>query len=178
MRFNYKFENKKGMKPYKYDNGKIYKISSPHTDKIYIGSTTRCLRERMTEHRNNKVNGITSDKILQHGEGYIELLEDYPCNNKQELFKKEGEFIRENKCLNRCIAGRTIKEYREDNKETKKEYRKEWSEKNKEKIAEYNTEYKKKNKEKILNYNLKRYSDRLLKGETKFINKKITIKFD
>jgi hypothetical protein len=45
MRFNYKFENKKGMKPYKYDNGKIYKITSPHTKDIYIGSTTRCLRK-------------------------------------------------------------------------------------------------------------------------------------
>ena len=42
----------------------------------------------------------------------------------------------------------------------------------------YKKLYYQKNKEKILNYNLKRYSDRLLKGETKFINKKITIKFD
>ena len=38
--------------------------------------------------------------------------------------------------------------------------------------------YYQKNKEKILNYNLKRYSDRLNKGETKFVNKKFTIKFD
>ena len=38
--------------------------------------------------------------------------------------------------------------------------------------------YYQKNKEKILNYNLKRYSDRLLKGETKFINKKFTINFN
>jgi len=38
--------------------------------------------------------------------------------------------------------------------------------------------YYQKNREKILNDNLKRYSDRLNKGETKFINKKITIKFD
>lgn len=42
----------------------------------------------------------------------------------------------------------------------------------------YNKLYYQKNKQKLLNYNLKRYSDRLLKGETKFINKKITIKFD
>jgi gluconate kinase len=69
-------------------------------------------KERMTEHRNNKVNGITSDKILQHGEGYIELLEDYPCNNRKELALREGYYMNlyKDKCINKLQAGRTKKE--------------------------------------------------------------------
>jgi hypothetical protein len=51
----------------------------------------------------------------------IELIEEYPCDNKIQLNKKEGEHIRNNTCLNRCIPGRTKKErekkYRENNKE-------------------------------------------------------------
>ena len=35
----------------RYHEAKIYKITNPHTDKIYIGSTIRTLAERMTGHR-------------------------------------------------------------------------------------------------------------------------------
>jgi hypothetical protein len=34
-----------------------------------------------------------------------------------ELDKREGEHIRNNNCINKYIAGRTMKEYYEDNKE-------------------------------------------------------------
>ncbi len=44
---------------------------------------------------------------------YIELLEEYPCENSIQLQKREGELIRELKpALNQIIAGRTIEEYR------------------------------------------------------------------
>lgn len=111
MRFNYKFENKKGMAPYKYDNGKIYKITSIHTDKIYIGSTTQPLRKRLNEHKNNKVKSIVSHKLFELGECNIELIEEYPCDNRQQLVRREGTYILNNKnCINKCIAGRTKKE--------------------------------------------------------------------
>jgi hypothetical protein len=41
-----------------------------------------------------------------------------------ELDKREGEYIRNNNCINRCIAGRTQKEYYEENKEKILEQRK------------------------------------------------------
>jgi hypothetical protein len=136
-----------------YKNGKIYKLWSPQgtDEEVYYGSTCNDLRFRKYEHKNKKK---CSSKILfeKYDDVRIELIEYYPCNNKEELFKKEGEYIRENKCLNRCIAGRTRKEWREDNKEKLTEQRKEYRENNKEKIAEYNAnynrEYIKKNKEK------------------------------
>ena len=41
---------------------------------------------------------------------YIELYENYPCENKEQLNKREGEIIREIGTVNKQIAGRTYKE--------------------------------------------------------------------
>ena len=46
---------------------------------------------------------------------YIELFENFPCNSKEELNKREGEIIREIGTVNKTIAGRTHKEYYETN---------------------------------------------------------------
>ena len=55
---------------------------------------------------------MSSYKILQLGDAYIELLENFPCSCKTELNKREGELMRENKnCINKNIAGRTIEQY-------------------------------------------------------------------
>jgi hypothetical protein len=45
----------------------------------------------------------------------MELSENYPCNNRQQLERKEGEYIKNNECVNKVIAGRTDLEYRLDN---------------------------------------------------------------
>jgi hypothetical protein len=130
-----------------YKNAKIYKLWSPEGDEIYIGSTIQKLCDRKTKH---KFGDGSVSKILfeKYTDVRIELLEYFPCNNKEELNKKEGEYIRKLDCVNRNIAGRTQKEWCDDNKEkikeNKKEYRennkdrfKEWCENNKEKIKEY-----------------------------------------
>jgi hypothetical protein len=44
---------------------------------------------------------------------YIYIYEDFPCNSKQELNRREGEVIREIGTINKQIAGRTKKEYPE-----------------------------------------------------------------
>ena len=58
--------------------------------------------------------------MLKYDDCYIELLEYYPCNNKTELNKYEGQKQREfkNECININIAGRTKKEYYNENKDT------------------------------------------------------------
>jgi hypothetical protein len=92
--------------------GKIYTIRSPHTDKYYIGSTIqKYLCKRMAHHRLGK-DGCTSKQIIDAGDAYIELLELYNCNSKEELRKREGELIREHKdnCINKSIAGLSLKE--------------------------------------------------------------------
>ena len=121
-----------------YQKAKIYKLWSPQgtDDEVYFGSTTNELRHRKHQHK-TKSNGCVS-KILfeKYDDVRIELVQDYPCANRTELNKKEGEYIRENKCLNKAIAGRTMKEYlkvyRENNKEKRNETQREWRSKKKE----------------------------------------------
>jgi hypothetical protein len=132
-----------------YQKAKIYKLWSPQAteDEIYIGSTCDKLYKRKNGHKRH--NDCRS-KILfeKYDDVRIELIEEYPCNNRAELEKREGEYIRGNKCLNKQIPNRTIKEWREDNKESIKEYTKEYRENNKEKAQEYNKEWRENNKEK------------------------------
>jgi hypothetical protein len=118
-----------------YQNAKIYKLWSPEGDDIYIGSTTILLSARKAKH---KFGDGSVSKILfeKYTDVRIELLECCPCDNKEELAKKEGEYIRNNKCVNKQIPLRTHKEHYQDNKEYKLNYQKEYIEKNKEKIKE------------------------------------------
>jgi len=138
-----------------YKNGKIYKLWSPEGDEIYIGSTIQPLYKRFHHHKDARQ---CSSKILfeKYNDVKIELIESCSCDNKEQLTKKEGEYIRNNKCVNKEIAGRTKKEWREDNKEYKKEYDKEYLEKyredNKDKIKENKKEYYKNNTDKIKEY--------------------------
>tara|TARA_R110000787_G_scaffold258125_1_gene363307 strand:+ start:69 stop:620 length:552 start_codon:yes stop_codon:yes gene_type:complete len=147
-----------------YQKGKIYKLWSPQgtNEEVYYGSTCDELRFRKNGHKQKS--NYCSSKILfeKYDDVRIELVEDYPCNNKQELNKKEGEYIRENKCLNKYISGRTLKEYRQDNKEKIQEYHKNnkekiqeyhkiWRENNTEVKKDYNKEYYENNKECLLN---------------------------
>ena len=73
----------------KYNNSFIYTIRSPHTEKFYIGSTTQKLCKRFANHKshynayvNNTGNYITSFKIIEFGDSYIELLEQINCDSK------------------------------------------------------------------------------------------------
>ena len=140
--------------PIDYSKAKIYCIRSPNTDLIYIGATCQLLSKRMSTHRSDSKSDsrpYTSSKvILECGEAYIELLENYPCSNKEELSKKEGEYIRSHNCCNKNIAGRTISEYYEVNKEVLAERKKQRYESNKEEILEQQKQYREANKDVVL----------------------------
>jgi hypothetical protein len=98
-------------------NGKIYAIRSHLTSEIYIGSTTQPLHKRFHQHKVPS-NKTTSIKIIAFGDAYIELIENYPCVDKNELTRREGEIIRNTpNYVNRQIAGRTVPEYREEHKQ-------------------------------------------------------------
>jgi hypothetical protein len=79
---------------------------------------------------------------------FIELIEAKPCLDKNEQARLEGCYIRTLECVNKNIAGRTNKEYREDNKEKIKANEKQFYEKNKNKIMTTGKEYHEKNKDK------------------------------
>jgi hypothetical protein len=139
-----------------YQDGKIYCIRSHQTDDIYIGSTTQPLSVRMAGHRRHykhwkegKMHYVTSFQLLEYDDCYIELIEEYPCDSKMELERREGQLIREMDCVNKCIVGRTQKEYAEEHKERRLQQSKEWREANREKLKQYQKQYQQDNKEHI-----------------------------
>ena len=96
----------------KYQNGKIYKIIYlKEPNKIYIGSTIRTLEKRFLQHcsqakindENNKITIYNFHMFLNkhsNDDFNIELIENYPCNSKNELEDREHiimtEYLQEN----------------------------------------------------------------------------------
>ena len=156
-----------------YINGKIYKITDIAYTKMYIGSTTQSLAKRFSLHKSKyklwqdgKYHKITVYDIFNEfgiENCKIELIEEFPCHNRMELERKEGEHIKDSECVNKIVAGRTGEEYRQDNKEEIKEYKKKYYQDNKDKIkqyfqdnkqhlSEYLRQYKEDNKDKVKQY--------------------------
>ena len=139
--------------PVNYQNGKIYKIVCNLTNEIYIGSTceptlARRLAGHVTQyknHKNGKTNYVTSFRIIERCNYNIYLIENFPCNNKDELTKREGEIIQnmknDNIVVNKNIAGRTKAQYEkvyyEANKCSIRETHKIYRENNKQKLKDY-----------------------------------------
>lgn len=127
-----------------YKNASIYAIRSHQTDDIYIGSTCNDIKTRFRSHKGAYKSWLkgayayyASFELLQYDDAYVELIEKYPCNDKRELEKREGEIIRETEnCINKVVAGRTRKEYYN--------YHKENNTKIYQKILQQTREYKKK----------------------------------
>lgn len=138
-----------------YQNGKIYALKSHQTENIYIGSTTQKLCQRLGKHRRTyEIYGgeCSSKEILKYPDYYIELIENCPCNSKEELLAREGYYIRKykDKCVNIIVAGRNRKECYEDNKDKILEKNKKYREENKEAIRQQRKEYREEYKE-VLN---------------------------
>jgi hypothetical protein len=127
-----------------YSKSKIYRVYCG--DDEYIGSTTRPLSERMNEHRceykRTRSHCRTNLIFEKHGveNCKIELIEDYPCERKEQLNRREGEIQRERECNNLRIECRTKAEYRVDNTEQMKQYQKEHYIKNRERKLAYDRE--------------------------------------
>jgi hypothetical protein len=96
-----------------FSNGKIYRIRSAHSELPYIGSTVDSLEERFRKHndkykswKRGNSNYNTSHEILKYDDAYIELVEKYSCNSRQELEAREGTYIEIGKnCVNKQRAG-------------------------------------------------------------------------
>jgi hypothetical protein len=133
--------------------GRIYKITSPSTDKIYIGSTTKTLNVRFKSH-----NKCSSIEIIKYGDSKIELLEELECKDKEELRWKEREYQDRFKesCVNRW---RAITSEDEDKKRVSEKNRR-WFLNNPEKHKEKCKAYYERNKEKRSEYFKKKYQEK------------------
>ena len=109
----------------RYKRGKVYTIRCRYDDSlIYVGSTIDKLAKRMAGHRLNEKCSLYKLVNGDWDNWYIELYEDFPCNNREQLEKREGEVQRQIATINNRIAGRTRKEYRKENRDKIVEYKK------------------------------------------------------
>jgi hypothetical protein len=152
-----------------YSKGKIYKIVSDSTDKMYIGSTTQLLCQRYGDHKksyNKFLSGeyhfVSSFEILDKGDSQIFLIEKYPCSSNEELLSRERHWIEQfkDKVVNRYLPIRTneeikeiknkqLRERRAANPEQFRMYDKKRYNKTREHRVEYQKKYYEDNKESV-----------------------------
>lgn len=87
--------------PVNYQKSKIYKLTAEDTPKVWIGATTKSLCQRMAQHRDTYKNYIKGQKqhcssfdVISGKGARIELIEAFPCKDKDELNKRLYEVIR------------------------------------------------------------------------------------
>ena len=140
-----------------YQQGKIYKIVCNTTGNVYIGSTTqKYLSSRLSEHvncyknfLNKKYNFVTSFEIIKNSNYEIILIENCPCNSKDQLHAKERYWIELTECVNKYIPLRKQEEYYQSNKDKILEYNKKYYINNLDNIKNKTKIYTEKNKLKI-----------------------------
>jgi hypothetical protein len=140
-----------------YENGKIYKLVSNVSDKVYYGSTINPLHMRLLQHRASS-NKCASKSIIDDGSHDIVLVEWCECDSRKELHARERYHIENNECINKTIPTRTSKQYKLDNKDRLVQYRLDNKDKivqyrldNRDKIAERHRHYYQDNKDRIEN---------------------------
>ena len=152
----------------KYQNGKIYKVVDNGYNKTYYGSTIEQLCKRIGKHRGhykeykkgNEHRVTVYDIFDEFGveNCKIELVELYPCNSISELKRREGEVIRDNECVNKVIAGRTVNEWKRDNIDRIHEIAKNYRQRNYDKCIERSREAYRQNREHALQHKKEYYS--------------------
>ena len=142
----------------KYEFGVIYKITNSKNNEVYVGSTTMDIELRFVKHKCDAKTRPYVSKFytFMNEEGVdnfdVEIVEEFPCESRKELEKREGEWIRKIGTLNQQIAGRTSQEYRKEFAEYLKvfaiENKKKWKAENREHYLEKERGYKKTYREK------------------------------
>ena len=140
-----------------YQHAKVYKLISNQTDDVYYGSTCGSLSKRIGVHKSSykklgEEYAPTAKQILKYKDCDIILVEEYPCDNKEQLHARERYHIENNPCVNKYIPGRTKSEYREANKEKIKEQKQRYYEANDVKLKAQQQGYYEANKDKKKEY--------------------------
>jgi hypothetical protein len=106
---------------------KVYKLVSPQTDKVYIGSTcSKYLSSRLSQHKIDykryvagKYHYVSSFEIVKYDDCNIVLIQSYSdCKNNMEQMSHEQDWIDIYDCVNKFRSYRTL--------EQKKLYEKEY----------------------------------------------------
>lgn len=152
-----------------YENGKIYKLNC-EDGKYYFGSTIRSLQTRLASHKHackktETNNAYTHIKTIGWDNVGIELVESFPCENKQQLLERETWYICEHKADSMCLNSRNpvtdqtkqahaakCKNYYQLHREEILQRRSEYQITNRAQRSEYNREYANKKSESLKEY--------------------------
>ena len=123
--------------------GYVYKLSSPSTNKVYIGSTRLSMHDRLIRHRacfrrynRRKGNYTTANELLMYPDCDCETIETVHFNDILFLRQRESYHIFNNdNCVNKrnavfdydtyyLLNKDKLKQYYQDNKAKKKAYQK------------------------------------------------------
>ena len=110
--------------------GVVYKLSSPSTNKIYIGSTTLSSAARITRHKSafwrynrNKGRYCSAFELLIYPDVQYEGIEKVDFNDKAFLRERENfHILNNNNCVNKRNAKFDYASYYNQNKERLKAY--------------------------------------------------------
>ena len=125
----------------RYSRAKIYKLIDNTNNNIYVGSTCenrlcRRLQKHLGAYKSwlkgsPHQNRVRSFDILKNDDYKIILLENYPCETKEQLLAREQYYIDSLTCINK-----------NNTYHNSVEYKKKWDIKNKEKLNCYNRIYR------------------------------------
>ena len=123
-------------------SGRIYRIVSSECDGVYVGSTTKQLNIRFSNHKSNyknylagKYNYVTSFEILKFTDAKIELIHEGLFDGRRDMEAFEGATIRTTpSAVNKVIVGRSFRQYYQDNKEAMLQQQRQYDEANRESI--------------------------------------------
>jgi len=107
-----------------YQDGKIYKITAGNL--TYFGSTIQPLSQRLAKHRNDKKaqpnSNFSSFPLLDMPDCKIILVEDYPCERREQLLAREAFYIKSNECVNKIRPIRNEEQKKQAKREDRLRY--------------------------------------------------------
>ena len=144
--------------------GRIYQLTSPDIDKVYVGSTTQTLKGRFWDHKSayeaftqrGKGNRVAAFEILKYSNVDVELLVEETFTSKKDMYILEGRYIQVTpNCVNKCTPCVNINE--EYYKQYKTDYNKEYRQQHKDDLAEQKREYYQAHKDVIIQRSKERH---------------------
>jgi hypothetical protein len=148
--------------------GSVYKITSPQTEKVYIGSTFKKLNVRLYQHKqsytrflNGKCKNMGAFDVVKYDDCVIEELESFEGLNRKALsvFERKWYDTYKDKVCNMHIPNRSKRDWELENKTFLDNWKKEYRINNRDKLNKFSNEYYKNNKEKVIE-NQKKYHEK------------------
>jgi len=97
--------------------GRVYRISSPDTDQIYVGSTCKELKRRLLRHKldmrrwqRGTHHYVSSYEILKYDNAEIDIVEEDEFLDKHHMLEREKYWIQKLNCVNKLIPCKTIED--------------------------------------------------------------------